>query len=559
MSTIVTLVRAYPGRSLVMLLALIVAGIAEGFSLTTLLPLVSLAAGEDQGSGLSRSVVEVLRALHVTPTIGPLLAVIVLGIVIKSALILLANRQVGYTVAHVATDLRVELIDALLHSEWRYYLRQRAGSLANTIATEAYRAATGFEYAARGLAFAVQALVNIVVALLISWQATVVSTCFGVLSLILLNRLLRVARHTGQQQTALMRDLLTDMTDVLGIVKAIKAMGRDRAADALLKRQSHDLEDATRRQIMSTEALRALQEPLLATLAAIGLYIALTRMGLQLSEVMVLVFLLVRLLGLVNKVQRQYQLVLTQESAYWSIRGAARAARDAAEQVHGTREAHLERAIRLHDVGFRYQDAWVLTRLDVVIPARALTVLRAPSGAGKSTLLDILCGLLRPQQGRVLIDDVPLDDIDLARWRRGIGYVPQEPVLLHDSVRSNVLVGAPELGDADARAALAAAGALDFVEALPGGLDHVVGERGGQLSGGQRQRIAIARALAERPQLLILDEPTSALDAQTAAVIRTTLRELARDHTVIVATHHPDLVAVADHVVDLAPAPVGPE
>ncbi len=551
MQTTLIMMRAYPWRTTVMLLALIVAGIAEGFSLTTLLPLVSLAAGEPLGGSLGKLVSDAFEMLHLAPSLGPLLLVIVVSTVIKSALILLANREVGYTVALVATDLRVNFIDALLRSEWRYYHKQRTGALANTVASEAYRAATGFEYAARGLAFLMQALVNIVVALIISWKATIVSTIFGMLALTMLHSYLRVARSTGQRQTRLLRELLAYLTDVLSIVKPLKAMARERAADELLKHQTRELEEATRRQVMSTEALRALQEPLLATLAAIGLYIALTKMGLRLSEVMVLVFLLVRLLGLVSKVQRQHQLVLTQESAYLGIKHAAEEAQAAREHPYGRVVPRLERSIRLVDVGFRYRDAWVFEHFDAEIPARALTVLFAPSGSGKSTILDLVCGLLRPQSGRILIDDVDFESLDLKLWRRAIGYVPQDAVLLHDTILANIVVGAPDLDEASAWDALALTDMSNFVRALPDGIYTVVGERGGQMSGGQRQRIALARALAHRPALLILDEPTSALDRESEEIIRDALVALSRDRTVIVASHQPTFVDAADCVIRL--------
>lgn len=551
METTLIMMRAYPWRATVMLLALIVAGVAEGFSLTALLPLVSLAAGESLGGTLTSSVLHVFSLLHIEPTLGPLLLLIVTSTVVKSALILVANREVGYTVALVATDLRIGLIDALMRSEWRYYLNLRTGALANTVASEAYRAATGFEYAARGLAFLVQALVNVSVALMISWKATVISTVFGMLALSTLHTYLRVARGSGQRQTALLRELLAYLTDVLSIVKPLKAMARDRAADELLKHQTRELEEATRRQVMSTEALRAIQEPLLAALAAIGLYIALTKMGLRLSEVMVLVFLLVRLLGLVSKVQRQHQLVLTQESAYRAIKQAASEAQAAGEKAHGDIDPQLTRSIRLVDVGFQYRDAWVLKHLNVEIPARALTVLCAPSGSGKSTVLDLLCGLLRPVTGHILIDDIDFKALDLQRWRRSIGYVPQEPVLLHDTIVANIVVGAPELDESAAWEALQLTGMEEFVRSLPDGIHTVVGERGGQLSGGQRQRIAVARALAHRPTLLILDEPTSALDRESEEIIRDTLLRLSRDHTVIVASHQPLLVAAAHRVIRL--------
>ena len=348
-----------------------------------------------------------------------------------------------------------------------------------------------------------------------------------------------------------MRELLSYLTDVLSSVKPLKAMARDRAPDAILKRQTGDLEHATRRDVMSRETLRALQEPILATLAALGLYFALAVWSLKLSQVMVLVFLLVRLLGLVNKMQRMYQRVVVQESAYWALRETAEQARASSEQTSGTKTPTIAHSIELSDVDFAYGDHNIFDDLQLEIPARTLTVLAAPSGAGKSTLLDLLCGLLKPQHGSILIDGVPLDDIDLRAWRRMIGYVPQETILLHDSILNNVIIGEPDLTEADAARALKQAGIWDFIERLPHGLDTVVGERGGQISGGQRQRIAIARALAHQPQVLILDEPTSSLDRETERRICETLRMLANELTVVAASHQHSLLEAADRVISL--------
>lgn len=543
--------RAYPARTILMLLSLLLAGVAEGIGLTTLLPLLSMTLGDQAQSAFSLKVIDALHGLGLEPTILTMLAVIVLGMTLSSVLILLGNRQVGYAVAHVATDLRVDLIRALLGSRWEYYLRQPTGALANAVATEAYRASTAYEHAANMLALVIQALVYGVIALFVSWQAAVLSLILGVFLLLALRRLVKTSRRAGKSQTRLMRELLAHLTDTLGSVKPLKAMAREDIADSLLKRQAAELNRAMEREVVSREALRALQGPMLAILAAGGLYVGLVLWQLPVSAVMVLIFLVVRVLGLLHKAQQRYQRMVTQESAYWALQEAIDTARAEAEPAGGSREPVLGEAIVFERVSFGYGGRPVLDGIDLRIPLGTFTSLVGPSGSGKTTILDLLCMLLTPQAGCIRVDGVPLETLDRQRWRRLIGYVPQETLLLHDSILANVTLGDPALTAQDAERALRQADAWEFVEKSPEGLETVVGERGGKLSGGQRQRIVIARALAHSPRLLILDEATSALDPQAEEAISRTLKALTPAITVIAVSHRPALIEVADQVYRL--------
>jgi ATP-binding cassette, subfamily C, bacterial len=553
MRTLITYIMVFPRRSAFVLLALLVAGVAEGLSLTALLPLLSIAVGEStDDSGIGKFMAEALQKIGIEPTLDMILIIIVGGMLTKGVILLLANRQVGYTVAHVATALRLNLIEALLASRWSYYLRQPVGALANSVATEAYRAANGFEHSVIVLALAIQVLVYSVVAVFISWQATLASLFIGLFLLVVLHRLVRATRRAGANQTQLLRYLLTYLSDVLNSVKSLKAMSRDNVADAILRDQTTQLEKATRHEVMSRAALMALQEPILAAITAAGLYLALVVWQLSLPEVMVMVFLLTRILGLLNKTQRKYQQLAVQESAYWALRKAAEDAAAAAERNSGTDEPTLQQGIALQHVKFSYGEKVIFKQLDLEIPVKTFTAITGPSGVGKSTLIDLLCGLTEPDAGKILIDGKSLHDIDLRKWRHMIGYVSQDTILLHDTIMNNILVGEPALTAEDAERALRQAGAWDFVNALPDGMHTIVGERGGLLSGGQRQRIAIARALAHGPVFLIMDEPTSALDPESEKTICETLQQLSRQLTIIAVSHQPAVINAADRVFILS-------
>ena len=212
----------------------------------------------------------------------------------------------------------------------------------------------------------------------------------------------------------------------------------------------------------------------------------------------------------------------------------------------------LRHELRFDQVTLGYDRRTVIARADFSIPAGSLCAFTGASGGGKTTLVDSVLGLMTPDSGRVLVDGIDLADADIIAWRRHIGYVPQELVLFNDSVLMNISFGRDDITEADVRRALKDAEALEFVEAMPRGLDTPVGERGSALSGGQRQRLALARALVHSPDLLILDEATAALDPVTEAEICRTLRRLAGERTILAISHQPRIADIADLVVDVS-------
>jgi len=559
MKFLITSARNHPWQSAFMVLALLLAGILEGIGLSMLLPLLSITVGgqitsgdvsaanaANESSKLESMVTEAFSAVGVTPSVGSLLVVIICAITLKSVMMLVAKKQVGFTVARVATDLRLALLRALLATRWEHYLSQSVGSLANAMATEAQRASRAYLCGVMMTAFVIQALVYALIAFLVSWKVTLFALAAGFVILYLLKRFVHKARKAGLRQTDLLKSLLALMADTLQSIKPLKAMGRENLADYLLKKKTYRLNKALQKQVFNKEVLRAFQEPLLAVFLALGLYLVLVFWNLPLSTVMVMVYLTAQLMKQLNKVQERYQEMVIFESAFWSLQGMTQEVEQQQETMGGTRKPLLNEEIRFKNISFAYDEQYVLQNASMTFPVGQITAIAGTSGSGKTTVVDLIIGLLRPQAGEVWIDDLSLSQIQMKSWRRMIGYVPQETLLLHDSILNNVTLGDPDLNTDNAIDALRAAGIWEFVESLPQGLHSIVGERGGKLSGGQRQRIAIARALVHKPKVLILDEPTSALDPENEAAVFDTLEQLRGKLTIIVISHQPDLVSLAD-------------
>lgn len=550
MRTVLAFIRAYPGQTALVLTALIVAGLVEGVSVTALLPALGAAIGRERGVEPSSEglAVDVVARLGFEPSFTTLLAVLVVGITLTSAIGLVARRQVGYTVAQVATDLRLDLLRALVAARWEYFLRQPVGRLTNAITIEAGGASQAYLYAATMTAASIQALAYTAVALAVSWQATLAYVGVAAVIAVLLHRLVQVARKAGKRQTKLLSRMNAGLVDTLQSVKPLKAMAREDLADGVFAAQTVDLNHAQRRQVISKEGRKAVQQPLSAIMVAAGAWAGLEVFALPMATVLVLMILLSRVLSNFGKVQGEYQELVASENYYLAIRHTLEEARRHVEASGGAVAPRLEQDIRLEAVEFAYGDAPVLSDCSLQIPAGSFTTLIGESGAGKTTIVDLIVGLVRPQDGQVLVDGVDLGDLDLRAWRRRIGYVPQENLLLHDTVLRNVTLGDPALGERDVEDALRGAGIWEFVSGLPEGVHTVVGERGARFSGGQRQRIMIARALAHRPRLLILDEATASLDPATEAALRETLAGLRGALTVLAISHQRALVEVADRV-----------
>jgi len=208
----------------------------------------------------------------------------------------------------------------------------------------------------------------------------------------------------------------------------------------------------------------------------------------------------------------------------------------------------LHQGIALRNVTLQYSPELppALSGINLDLPRGSTVALVGSSGAGKSSIADLLCGLYNPTQGEILIDDTPLEQLDLISWQQRLGVVSQDTFMFNASIADNISFGSANATRAQILAAAQKAQAAGFISDLPDGFDTLIGERGYRLSGGQRQRLSLARAILRDPELLILDEATSALDTQSERLVQQAIDQFERQHTVLVIAHRLSTIVKAD-------------
>jgi len=521
--------------------------------------------------GLASAVVVVVQAILIAGLLADViiggtapedlagrLAVLAAVIAARAALAWAAEETAGRSATAVTAGLRRDLLvhAAALGPRWRS--AEHGGRLA-VLAT------TGVEslhnYLARYLPQLVLSVVVPVVMLVYLFGADLTSGIIVLVTLPLIPLFMALVGWYTDRQTrakwASLARLATHFTDVVAGLPTLKVFGRAKAQAAAVRRVTDDY----RRSSMVTLRVAFLSSMILELLASLSVALVAVAIGLRLvyGDLTLEVGLAVLILA------PEAYLPLRQLGTQFH---AAADGVEAAGRVLDVLETQPPTVGTRHDVaapiGLTLDAAAIgspggrgaVGPLTMDLPAGRITVVTGPSGAGKTTLLQLIAGVVRPDAGAVLVrsgagDDVPVADLEPGWWRSRLGWAAQGGALQAGTIRENLALGSADADDGALRAALEAVDAAGFVDALPGGWQHRLGDGGSGLSQGQRQRLTLARALARPVPVLLLDEPTAALDEATEQRVLAGIRRLAAGRTVVLVTHRPGPIALADHVVRL--------
>lgn len=474
----------------------------------------------------------------------------------RSTLSYLSSVYTTISRARIVEDLRRRVTDRLASVALSYYATTRTGDVMNTVTNEVSRTAGAltalFGFVSKG------ALMLMYLALMfwISWTLSLIAiAAFAVLSGAL-TLLLRRIRARGEEITRTNASFTDRIAEFITGIRTVTAYTMRDAEREALHAAAEASADAVIRTNKQSRLIQPLSQAVVSTVLVLLVVVAVQHFVLE--GVLSMAFLLTFLFALFRMMPNIH--AINSQRGTWAKNSAALS--NVADLIRPDEKPYLQNgrqpagplgdAIIYDDVSFAYEpDAPVLKNIDIRFEQGATTALVGSSGAGKSTLVDLIPRFYDPTEGRILYDGTDLRRFDVTSLRQQIAIVSQKTHIFNDTARANVAYGAPNATEEDVRRAARRANAYAFIEEMSEGFDTVLGEQGVRVSGGQRQRLAIARALLQDPEILILDEATSDLDSISEQRVQESLEALMRGRTVIAIAHRLSTIENADQVIVL--------
>lgn len=530
-------------------------GLMGGIGIGAVIPLFSfmIKTGAENTDPISKLIATIFSTLGIHYRLRYLIILIGLLFAFKSIFMFLANLISYRAMVDYEREARQEIFEHVMKADWPHLLKQKIGHLSTVIMDNISAASALLNNISVAILFLTSLITYAIVAFNISLNITLLTFVIGFVLFIILRPLFKSIRLFSHKGVAVFKDANHFLNQHIIGAKTVKTMAVEK--EVLKKSRFYFSElGITRLQIYKYgSVLGVFLEPI--TLAVIIPIFALSYRSpdFHIASFVVILYLVQKMFSFMQSFQIRLSLINEGIPHLMSILDYQDEARKYKEKNTSGAPFSFKSAIEFRAVDFYYSpDVSVLKGVNFLLNKGETVGLIGPSGSGKTTLVDLITRLLVPTAGQLVIDDEDISKIDLADWRKHIGYVSQDIFLLNDTVENNIRFYDAKISDRQIVEAAKRAQIYNFIMEQPKQFETEVGERGLQLSVGQRQRIVLARVLAFNPEILILDEATSALDNESEAAIQEAIASLRGQMTIIIIAHRLTTVMGADKIVVLA-------
>jgi len=535
------------------------AAVFEGFSIGMLIPFLQTFTeeGETFRTGVEWIDTHLLGAdASKVGRMYRICGIILVSTLCRSALGYLSSVYKVISRARIIQDLRQRITTQLTDVSLSYYATTRTGEIMNSVTSEIGRTVGAlsalFGFVKTGSLMAMYGGIMF----WISWKLSLIAlTAFLLLSAALTFLLSRI-RSSGEEITSANANFADRISEFISGVRTVTAYNMRDVERTRLHEAAKRAADANIQTNKQSKLIQPLSQGVIGTVLIVLVVVAVQYFvltgALSMAFLLTFLFALFRMMPKVHAINHQRGLWAKNSAGLSNVAELIRPAGKPRLRDGSTPAPPLEEAVVFENVSFAYQpEKTVLKGIDLRIEKGRTTALVGASGAGKSTLADLIPRFYDPTEGRILYDGTDLREFQIQSLRERIAIVSQSTHIFNDTAQTNIAYGVSNVTPEQIRRAAEQANAREFIEEMENGFETMLGERGVRVSGGQRQRIAIARALLQDPDILILDEATSDLDSISEKEVQESLEKLMWGRTVLAIAHRLSTIEHADKVVVL--------
>ncbi|OLY93122.1 ATP-binding cassette, subfamily B, MsbA [Cnuella takakiae] len=541
-------------RLLVSIFLSICVSVLDGLGLSMFMPLLQSVSNDGNASqksmGQLHYITDAINRLGFSITLDTVLVTLTILFAIKGAFKLLEMKYQASVVQYFMKKVRHQLVKGLENLSYRGFTELDAGLIQNSFIAEVQR----MSGAVRNFLTYSQAFFMLITyvafAMLANYQFAILLAICGGGTNLLYSSVYKKMKNASYEVSKRGTSFNSFMIQAVHHFKYLKATNYIKPYSRKLDKVIDQTEALNNKISHYNAVTTGLREPMVVMMVALVIYLQINLMGGQLGSIILSLILFYRALNYLIQMQQNWQNFLQSSGSLKSVSQIAELMKEKAEIVGTETFSGINEKISLVDVCVSYSDHRVLNKATINIPKNNTVALVGESGSGKTTLANIIIGLIKPDEGKVLLDGKPISAFNLDTYRGKVGYISQEPVIFNDDIYNNITFWDERTPENETRfwQIVELASLTDFIDKLPGKENSRLGDNGILISGGQKQRISIARELYKKAELLILDEATSALDSETELAIQENIEKLHGKYTMVVIAHRLSTIRNVDRI-----------
>ena len=541
-------------KLLISILLSILVTVLDGVGLSMFMPLMQSVSGEGSSTknsmGKLHYVTDAIAKMGFPLTLNTVLVVLVILFSVKGICKYLEQNYQAGVIQFFMKRIRYKLVNGLENLSYKGFIKLDAGKIQNVFIAEVQRMAQAVKFYLTYSQSLFMLSTYVILALLANYQFAILVAISAGLTNLLYRRIykaMKTASFEISKKGNVFNSYMIQAIHYFKYLKSTNYLGRyARKLEGVIDKTEH----LNRKTGYYGAVTTGLREPMILFIVVLVIYVQINWMGGNMGSIILSLILFYRALTFLIQIQTQWQGFIQNTGAMRTVAEMSEMMGNDTETLGVKSFTSIKKEIQIKNADLSYGSNKVLNNVNVVIPKNHTIALVGASGSGKTTLANIIIGLITPDSGQVLIDNVTLDELNLNTYRSKIGYISQDSVIFNDNIYNNITFWADPTPENISRfwEVIKMASLEEFITTQPDKENTRLGDNGLLISGGQKQRISIAREMYKKVEILILDEATSALDSETEHIIQENIENLHGHYTMIVIAHRLSTIRNVDTI-----------